>query len=73
MDKITFGMRVVQYTRTVLERQVLESVLIQQEGKKHNIMNSKSEYSSTVYLGLGIRSTGKGAAKNWRRSRRRKG
>ena len=45
MDKIIFGMRVVQYTRTALERQVLESVLIQEEGKRHIIMNSKSEYS----------------------------
>ena len=45
MENITFGMRVVQYTRTALERQVLESVLIQEEGKRHLIMNSKSEYS----------------------------
>ena len=45
MEEICFGMRVVQYTRSALERQVLESVLIQEEGKKHEIMNSKSEYS----------------------------
>ena len=45
MEKISFGMRVVQFTRSALERQVLESVLIQEEGKKHEIMNSKSEYS----------------------------
>ena len=38
-------MRVVQYTRTALEHQVLESVLIQEKGKRHIIMNSKSEYS----------------------------
>ena len=42
MDEILFGMRIVQYTRSALERQVLESVLIQEEGKRHEIMNSKT-------------------------------
>ena len=45
IDKIKFGMRIKQYTRTALERQVLESVLIQEESRRHKIMNSKSEYS----------------------------
>ena len=42
MEKISFGMRVVQFTRSALERQVLESVLIQEASKRHMIMNSKS-------------------------------
>ena len=31
--------------RSAFERQVMESVLIQQELHKHNILNSKSEYN----------------------------
>ena len=45
MDKIKFGMRVRRYARSALERQILESVLIQEERRSHNIMNSRSEYN----------------------------
>ena len=45
MDKIRFGMRIYKQTRTALERQITESVRIQEEQKKHYIMNSKSEYN----------------------------
>ena len=45
LEDIKFGMRVKNYAKTALERQVLESVLIQEERKQHNIMNRKSEYN----------------------------
>ena len=45
VDDVKFGIRVVKYTYSAMERQVLESVRIQEEGKKHHIMNSKAEYS----------------------------
>ena len=45
MTEIRFGMKVRRYARTALERQVLESVLIQEERKSHHLMNSKSEYN----------------------------
>ena len=37
--------RVLKFTQSALERQILESVKIQEERKKHLIMNSKAEYS----------------------------
>ena len=40
MEEIRFGMRVKRYARTALERQVLESVLIQEERKLHIIINT---------------------------------
>ena len=45
IEDIRFGMRVVKYTRSALERQVLESVRIQEEREKNYIMNSRSEYN----------------------------
>ena len=45
VDEIKFGMKVVSYTRSPLERQVLESVKIQEERKRNLILNSKAEYS----------------------------
>ena len=45
LEEVKFGMRVVSFTRSAMERQVLESVKIQEERSKSNIMNSKSEYS----------------------------
>ena len=38
-------MRVLKFTQSALERQILESVKIQEERKKHQILNSKAEYS----------------------------
>ena len=58
MEEIKFGMRVRRYARTALERQVLESILIQEERRSHHIMNSRSEYNRcslprlTTRLGL---------------------
>ena len=45
MEEEMFGVRVIKYTRTAFERQILESVLIQDENKKSFILNSKSEYN----------------------------
>ena len=45
IGKIKFGMRVLKFTQSALERQILESVKIQEERKKHQILNSKAEYS----------------------------
>ena len=43
-DNIQFGVRVVRYTRRAFERQIMESVFIQEE-RNHFILNSKSEYN----------------------------
>ena len=45
LEEVKFGMRVVRYTHSVMERQVLESVVIQKEQKESYILNSKAEYS----------------------------
>ena len=44
LEKIQFGVKVIRYTRSAFERQVMESVIIQDE-RNHNILNSKSEYN----------------------------
>ena len=44
LSSIKFGMRVVQYCRTSFERQILESVTIQQH-RNHHILNSRTEYN----------------------------
>ena len=36
-----FMIKVLHYTRTSFERQIRESVIIQEENKKHVILNSK--------------------------------
>ena len=41
VDHKTFGVRVVRFTRSAFERQILESVLIQDEASKSEILNSK--------------------------------
>ena len=43
--EVEFGMKVIKFTRSALERQVLERVKIQEERAKNIILNSKSEYS----------------------------
>ena len=45
MEKVEFGMKVLKYTQTSFERQIRESVIIQSERTKHNILNSRSEYN----------------------------
>ena len=43
-SEIKFGIKVLQYTRSSFERQILESVLIQ-EHRHHHLLNSRSEYN----------------------------
>ena len=45
IEKVKFGIRVVKYTRSPFERQILESVKIQQERKEHFLLNSRAEYN----------------------------
>ena len=42
---IVFHAKVVKYTRSAFERQILESVIIQEKRESNNILNSKSEYN----------------------------
>ena len=44
MNEVRFGMKIIQHTRSSFERQLLESVCIQQN-RHHNILNSRSEYN----------------------------
>ena len=45
INGIEFGMKIRFKARSAFERQVMESVLIQQDLQRHNILNSKSEYN----------------------------
>ena len=45
MDKIEFGMRTLKEARSAFERQIAESVNIQNKKKSNIILNSKSEYN----------------------------
>ena len=45
IDEIKFGIRVVKFTRTPFERQILEAVKIQQERQDHFLLNSRAEYN----------------------------
>jgi hypothetical protein len=42
---VKFGIRVVKFTKSSFERQIMESVVIQQERAKHNLLNSRAEYN----------------------------
>ena len=43
-DDLIFNLKVIKFTRTSFERQILESVVIQQE-RSHHLLNSKAEYN----------------------------
>ena len=45
MSEIKFGMKIICQAKSSFERQIAESVLIQAERKKHNMLNSRSEYN----------------------------
>ena len=45
IKEVEFGIKVLKYTQSAMERQILESVKIQEEREKHQILNSKAEYS----------------------------
>ena len=43
--EVRFGMKVIRNCKTSFERQIYESVAIQQERGEHHILNSRSEYN----------------------------
>ena len=45
MNEVKFGMKVVQYSKSSFERQIMESVIIQNERKEHYLLNSRTEYN----------------------------
>ena len=45
MEEIEFGMRIVREARSAFERQIAESVQIQNQKRSNIILNSKSEYN----------------------------
>ena len=45
LEEMRFGARIVKPARTAFNRQVCESVHIQENAAKHEILNSKSEYN----------------------------
>ena len=45
IENIKFGFKVIKFTQSALERQVLESVQIQEERRVNTILNSRAEYS----------------------------
>ena len=45
IKKIKFGMCIIRTCKTSFDRQIYESVAIQQAREKHNILNSRAEYN----------------------------
>ena len=45
LEKMKFGARIIKTARTAFNRQIGESVYIQENASKHFILNSKSEYN----------------------------
>ena len=45
MGEVKFGMQVLKYTCSSFGRQIMESVLIQQERDQHQLLNSRTEYN----------------------------
>ena len=45
MGELKFGMQILRTCKSSFERQIHESVVIQQERKHHHILNSRSEYN----------------------------
>ena len=45
MGEVEFGMRILKYTQNSFERQIRESVVIQDERTRHKILNSRTEYN----------------------------
>ena len=44
-EDVKFGMKVIQYSTSSFTRQIKEGVMIQKERKKHDILNSRSEFN----------------------------
>ena len=45
LEAVQFGMKIIRTCQSSFERQIFESVLIQQARKEHNVLNSRSEYN----------------------------
>ena len=45
MEQVVFGMKIIRTCTSSFERQIYESVTIQQERKEHFVLNSRSEYN----------------------------
>ena len=45
MSEVQFGMRIIRSCQSSFERQIYESVIIQQERRHHHILNSRSEFN----------------------------
>ena len=65
IESIEYGIRIRFKARSAFERQTMESVLIQQEMTKHNILNSKSEYNRCALPRLTTK-IGEKEFKEWR-------
>ena len=63
-SKIEFGVKVLRYTRSSFERQILESVMIQNM-RDHHIMNSRSEFNRCAIPRL-VTKLGDKELKKWR-------
>ena len=63
-SEIKFGMKVLRYTRSSFERQILESVLIQ-GSRSHHILNSRAEYNRCPIPRL-VTKLGEKEMKKWR-------
>ena len=61
---VEFGIRVLRYTRSSFERQILESVLIQ-NSREHHVLNSRSEFNRCAIPRL-VSKLGEKELKEWR-------
>ena len=63
-SEIKFGIRVLKFTKSSFERQVLEAVKIEQEQKRNYILNSRTEYNRSSLPRLTTK-LGDSAYKDW--------
>ena len=63
-SKVEFGVKVLRYTRSSFERQILESVLIQSK-RSHHIMNNRAEFNRCAIPRL-VTKLGERELKQWR-------
>ena len=69
-DKIRFGMRILKSTRSAFNRQITESVMIQQKRRGNTIMNAKAEYNRCALPRLAAK-LGEKDMEKWREEDRR--
>ena len=58
-----FGVKILKFMKSNFKRQILESVLIQ-DNREHNLMNSKTEYNRCAVPRLTIK-LGENVFKKW--------